>query len=136
MILLQIQQFINNTTQEHLFNKCSTKLVLLKTSKISLKNTSAWTWMFGFMPSACIYIMKETPVQLFSSEFFRIFKKIFLFEHPWASASDFIFEMLKLNKYMKVSLLFNFLFWKSNIFIFFYVFFVLTWRAEALYKYM
>ena len=75
------------------------------TEKYLCLNVNVWFYAF----SLHLYY-KETPVQLFSSEFFRIFKKIFLFEHPWASASDFIFEMLKLNKYMKVSFLFNFLY--------------------------
>ena len=38
-------------------------------------------------------------MQLFSSEFYRIFKNTLLLEHSWASASDFIFDMS--NKYMK-----------------------------------
>ena len=41
--------------------------------------------------------------QLLSSEFCRIFKNTFLLEHSWASASDFIFDIFKSKKCMKVS---------------------------------
>ena len=36
---------------------------------------------------ACNFIKKEALAQVFSSEFFEIFKKIFFTEHPWAAAS-------------------------------------------------
>ena len=47
--------------------------------------------------------MIETPARsclpVSSAE---LFKNTFLLEHPWASASDFIFDIFKSNKYMKV----------------------------------
>ena len=46
-----------------------------------------------------------TPVELFFSRFYRIYKNTFPLEHSWTSASDFIFDIFKSNKYMKVSFL-------------------------------
>ena len=66
------------------------------------------------MPSARTFIIKETAAQLFSNEFCRVFKKISLLEYSWKSASDFIFDMFKLNKCMKVSFLFTFFNRKSK----------------------
>ena len=70
---------INNTLHER---KCSTELLVF--SKDVLKNFENF---------------------LFSSGFYRIFKNTFLLEHSWANASDFIFDIFKSNKYMKVSFL-------------------------------
>ena len=46
-----------------------------------------------------------TPVELFFSGFYRIYKNTFPLEYSWTSASDFIFDIFKSNKYMKVSFL-------------------------------
>ena len=40
-------------------------------------------------------------------------KNTFLLEHSWASASDFIYDIFKSNKYMRVSFLLT-VFYKKN----------------------
>ena len=81
MIQLENQQFANNTLHER---KCSTELLMF--SKGVLKNFANFFFFSGFC---------------------RIFKNTFLLEHSWASASDldFIFDIFKPDKYMKVSFL-------------------------------
>ena len=117
-ILLQNRQFINNThCTRAAARRCSTKLLVLskvfwKISQISLENIYAGydvnvkVWFYAF--SLYLYYKRDSCTQLFSSEFRRIFKKTFLLEHSWVSASDFIFDIFKLNKYRKVSFLFTF----------------------------
>ena len=39
--------------------------------------------MHAFEAPACNFIKKETLAQLFSCEFWEIFKNTFLTEHPW-----------------------------------------------------
>ena len=89
MMQLQNQQFTDNTFHKR---KCSTEL--LEFSKGILEN------FVNF---------------LFFSWFCRIFKNTFLLEHSWASASDFIFDIFKSNKYMKVSFLLTVFYRKSKI---------------------
>ena len=48
--------------------------------------------------------LKISQISCFSGSC-RIFKNTFLLEHSWVSASDFIFDIFKSNKYMKVSFL-------------------------------
>ena len=79
MIQLQNQQFTNNTLHER---KCCTELLVF--SK---------------------YVPKSFENSLFFSGLCRIFKNAFLLEHSWARASDFIVDIFKSNKYMKVSFL-------------------------------
>ena len=52
-----------------------------------------------------LHYINDSRTQLFFSVFYRIFKNTFFLEHSWASASDFIFDIFKSNKYMKVSFL-------------------------------
>ena len=89
MMQSQNQQFTDNTFHKR---KCSTEL--LEFSKGILEN------FVNF---------------LFFSWFCRIFKNTFLLEHSWASASDFIFDIFKSNKYMKVSFLLTVFYRKSKI---------------------
>ena len=89
MIQLQSQKFTNNTLHEL---KCSTELLVF--SKGVLKNFANFLFYNGFC---------------------RIFKNTFLLEHSWASASDFIFDIFKSNKYMKVSFLLTVFYRKSKI---------------------
>ena len=70
-------------------------------------------WFYAFRLH--LNYKKDFWSHLFPSEFCKIFKKIFSLEHSWASASDFIFDIFKLTKYMKVSLLFTFFRKKSKI---------------------
>ena len=111
MIQLQNQQFTNNTLHER---KCSTELLVF--SKGVLKNFANFTGKHlcrvKCEPKSLIYpyslhlhYKKDSCTQLFFSGFCRIFKNTFLLEHSWASASDFIFDIFKSNKYMKVSFL-------------------------------
>ena len=60
-----------------------------------------------------LHYKKDSCTQLFFSGFCRIFKNNFLLEHSWASASVFISEIFKSNKYKKVSLLLT-VFYKTN----------------------
>ena len=65
--MTMIWQFTNNTLQEQLFADVLQNVfskVFLKFSQISLEYTSAGCNVnvtFGFMHSACIFIIKETP---------------------------------------------------------------------------
>ena len=87
---LQNQQFINKTTLHE--RKFSRELLVF--SKGVLKNFANF---------------------LFFSGFYRILKNTFPLEHSWASASDFIFDIFKSNKYMKVSFLLTVFYRKSKI---------------------
>ena len=52
-----------------------------------------------------LHYTNDSCTELFFSAFYRIFKNNFPLEHSWTSASDFIFDIFKSNKYMKVSFL-------------------------------
>ena len=52
-----------------------------------------------------LHYINDSCTQLFFSEFYRIFKNTFSLKHSWASAFDFIFDIFKSNKYMKVGFL-------------------------------
>ena len=60
-------------------------------------------------------VLKNFVNFLFFSGFCRILKNTFPLEHSWASASDFIFDIFKSNKYMKVSFLLTVFYRKSKI---------------------
>ena len=64
--------------------------------------------------SLYLHYKRDSCTQLFSSEFWRIFKNIFLLEHFWASVSDFMLDISKSNKYMRVSFLLTFFYRKSK----------------------
>ena len=111
MIQLQNQQFTNNTLHER---KCSTELLVF--SKGVLKNFANFAGKYlcrvKCEPKSLIHpcslhlhYINDSCTQLFFSGFYRIFKNTFPLEHSWASASDFIFDIFKSNKYMKVSFL-------------------------------
>ena len=51
-------------------------------------NVNVWLYVF----SLHLNLKKGSCTQLFSSEFYRNFKKTFILEHFWASACDFIFN--------------------------------------------
>ena len=111
MIQLQNQQFTNNTLYER---KCSTELLVFSTGvpKNFANFTGKHLCRVKCEPKSLIYpyslhlhYKKDSCTQLFFSGFCRIFKNTFLLEHSWASASDFIFDIFKSNKYMKVSFL-------------------------------
>ena len=121
MIQLQNQQFTNKTLHEHEY---STKLLVF--SKGVLKNFAIFTGKHlcrvKCEPKSLIYpyslhlhYKKDSCTQLFFSGFCRIFKNTFLLEHSWASASDFIFDTFKSNKYMKKSFLLTVFYKKSKI---------------------
>ena len=81
---------------------------VLEISRISLENTcagnnvNAKVWLYAF---SLHLTLKKTPAELFSGEFCKSFKKTFLIENSWASDSDFIFDIFKSNKYVKISFL-------------------------------
>ena len=119
MIQLQNQQFTNKALHQR---ECSTELLLF--SKGVLKNFANFTGkhlcLVKCEPKNLIYpcnlhlhYKKDSCTQLFFSGFCRIFKNNFLLEHSWASASVFISEIFKSNKYKKVSLLLT-VFYKKN----------------------
>ena len=104
--------------------ECSTELLVL--SKDVLKNFANFTGkdlcQVNCEPKSLIYpcslhlhYKKDSCTQLFFSGFCRIFKNTFLLEHSWASTSDFIFDIFKSNKYMKVSFLLTVFYRKSKI---------------------
>ena len=43
-----------------------------------------------FRPQACNFIKNETVAQVFSCEFYKIFKNTFFTEHLWATASEYL----------------------------------------------
>ena len=121
MIQLQNQQFTNNTLHER---KCSTELLVF--SKGVLKNFANFAGKYlcrvKCEPKSLIHpcslhlhYINDSCTQLFFSGFCRIFKNTFPLEHSWASASDFIFDIFKSNKYMKVSFLLTVFYRKSKI---------------------
>ena len=121
MVQLQNQQFTSKTLRER---ECSTELLVF--SKGVLKNFANFIGKYlcrvKYEPKSLIYpyslhlhYKKDSCTQLFFSGFCRIFKNTFLLEHPWASASDFIFDIFKLNKYMRMSFLFTVFCKKSKI---------------------
>ena len=121
MIQLQNQQFTSKTLHER---ECYIELLMF--SKDVLKNFANFTGKHlcrvKYEPKSLIYpyslhlhYKKDSCTQLFFSGFCRIFKNSFLLEHPWVSASDFIFVIFKSNKYMKVSFLLTVFYKKSKI---------------------
>ena len=65
--------------------RCSIKKVFLKISQNTQENICARVYfLIKLNASACNFIMKESLVQVFSSEFFKIFNTTFFTEHPWA----------------------------------------------------
>ena len=62
-----------------------------------------------------LHFKRDSCTQLFFTEFCRVFKNNFLLEPSWASASDFIFNIFKSNKYLKVSFLLTVFYIKSKI---------------------
>ena len=53
-------------------------------------------WLYAFRPH--LYYKRNVCKQFFSSEFCRIFKKAFLLEYTWTSASNFMFDIFKSKK--------------------------------------
>ena len=111
MIQSQNQQFTNKTLHEHEY---STKLLVF--SKVVLKNFAIFTGKhlcrlkcesksLIYPYSLHLQYKKDSCTQLLFSGFCRIFENTFLLEHSWASASDFIFDIFKSNKYIKMSFL-------------------------------
>ena len=100
MIQLQNEQFTNKTLDERECSaECSQKLF-----------TGKYLCRIKCEPKSLIYpcslhlhYINDPCTQLFFSGFYRIFKNIFPLEHSWASASDFILDIFKSNKYMNVS---------------------------------
>ena len=62
--------------------RCSIKKVFLKISQNSQEKTcSKVSFLVKFQASACNYIKKETPAQMFSCQLCEIIKNIFFTEH-------------------------------------------------------
>ena len=99
MIQLQNEQFTNKTLDERECSaECSQKLF-----------TGKYLCRIICEPKSLIYpcslhlhYINDSSTQLFFSGFCRIFKNTFPLEHSWASASDFIFDIFKSNKYMSI----------------------------------
>ena len=74
---------------------CSVRNVFFKISQNSQENTCARvSFLIKLQASAFNFIKKETLAQVFSSEFFEIFKNSFFTEHHLATASVFWQELL------------------------------------------
>ena len=88
--------------------------VFWKFFQISLGNTCTENnvnlkfWLYAFS----IPIIKDTLSHSFFQTVLEIFKKTFLLVYSWASVSEFIFDIFKSNKYIKVSFLLTFLYRK------------------------
>ena len=68
-----------------------------------------------------LHYKRDSCTHFFSSEFCRTFKNTFPLGHSWARASDFIFDLVKSNKYMKVSFLFTLFYRNISSFIFLFL---------------
>ena len=69
--------------------RCSIKKVFLKISQNSQEKTCAKvSLLIKLQASACNYIKKETPAQMFSCELCEIIKNIFFTEHLRVTASE------------------------------------------------
>ena len=83
--MIQLQNVRRFSTKLLVFSK-----VFLKISQISLENTctrynmNVKVWLYAFSLHLCY--KRDACKQFFSSEFCRIFKKIFLLEHTWTHA--------------------------------------------------
>ena len=69
---------IHNTPNRSSHQRCSVKKDVLRNSQNSQENTCA---------RVCNFIEKETPAQVFSSEFCEISENTFFTEHVWTTAS-------------------------------------------------
>ena len=112
IIQLQNQQFTNKTL--HVFSKGVLKNFANFTGK-HLYRVKCEPKSLIYPHSLHLHYKKVSCTQLFFSGFCRIFKNTFLLEHSWASASDFIFDIFKSSKYMKVSFLLTVFYKKSKI---------------------
>ena len=111
MIQLQNEQITNKTLYER---ECSAELLVFSVGipKNFANFTGKYLCRVKCEPKSLIHpcslhlhYKKDSCTQLFFSGFCRIFKNTFLLEHSWASASDFIYDIFKSDKYMKVSFL-------------------------------
>ena len=77
------------TTTMQLFSEavarsCAVKKVFLEISQKSQENTCAKvSFLVKLQVSACNFIKKETPAQVFPCEFCEISKNTFLIDHLW-----------------------------------------------------
>ena len=96
-VLKGILKYFVNVTGKHLLRvKCEPKSLIYP---YSLK----------------LHRKRDSCTQLFFSEFCKILKNTFLLEHSWASGSDFLFDIFKSSKYMKVSFPLTTFYRKSKI---------------------
>ena len=121
MIQLQNEQITNKTLYER---ECSAELLVFSVGipKNFANFTGKYLCRVKCEPKSLIHpcslhlhYKKDSCTQLFFSGFCRIFKNTFLLEHSWASASDFIYDIFKSDKYMKVSFLLSVFYRKSEI---------------------
>ena len=80
-IVLQAKVLCVFDSIEAVGQRCSLKKVFLEISENSRENTCA-------RPQSCNFIKKETLAQVFSCEFWEIFKNIFYCRTPPVTASD------------------------------------------------
>ena len=115
-----------STIDKHNFTRSRMFYRIVGVLKRFLKDFANFTgkhlWRVKCEPKSLIYpyslhlrYKKDSCTELFFSGFCRIFKNTFLLEHSWASASDFIFDIFKSNKYMKVSFLLTVFYKKGKI---------------------
>ena len=75
------------------FSKLSSPEVAKVVIRAILQN--AFFFFFYFLetdlrPKACNFIKKETLAQVFSCEFYEVYKNVFFTEHVWATASAYL----------------------------------------------
>ena len=79
-----------NSRSSH--EKCSIKKVFLKISPNSQENTCARvSYLIKLQASTCNFIKNEIRAQVFSCEFFQIFKNTYFTEHLWTTASETLY---------------------------------------------
>ena len=77
-----------NVGKEAIVQKCSVKKVFLKISQNSQENTcSRVPFLISCNPGSCNFIKTGTLVQVFSYEFYEIFKSTFLDKTHLVAAS-------------------------------------------------
>ena len=85
ILLWQLLKLLSRSSHAEMF--C--KKVLLKTLQSSEKKTSARVSFLMITPPACNFIKKETPKQMFSCRFCRVFKNTFRQRIPPAAAFSY-----------------------------------------------
>ena len=87
MFLECVKNCLKNFISRTVIRRCSFKKMFLKISQILQENTCAATSFLQEM--VCNFVKKDTPAQLLSSEFCKMFKNTLFTEHFRTTASGY-----------------------------------------------